>query len=159
MKTEKNKYLKEVNDRIYEQLSFAEAKNGVLVGMLGAVIIALLDLALSEKTNKVISTIIYIYDSVFLLALLISLFSFFPCTNTLDNKENLFFWGDIAKFQNAKEYLAAFEQNRELLEQHLAIQNIQVSRIIQRKNNLFSLALKLIAIAFCPILLIYFLAK
>ena len=40
----KYNYYKEANDRIYEQLTFAEAKNGVLVGLYTAIIFGLINL-------------------------------------------------------------------------------------------------------------------
>ena len=39
---QKYNYYKEVNKRIYEQLTFAEAKNGVLVGLYAAIIFGLI---------------------------------------------------------------------------------------------------------------------
>ena len=159
MKDKKQEYLEATNNRIYEQLSYAEAKNGVLVGLLGAVILALLGLAFDEKTGKIADIILYIFSGMLGLSLSISLMSFFPNTDPLGKKPNLYFWGNIAAFSNEEEYLKSFEDKKDELEDQLARQNIQVARIIRRKHMLFSLSLKIIAIAIFPPLIIYFLIK
>ena len=96
MKDKKQKYLEMTNNRIYEQLSYAEAKNGVLVGLLSAIILALLGLAFDESSEKVVDIILYIYSGILGLSLVISLISFFPNTDPLGKKANLYFWGNIA---------------------------------------------------------------
>lgn len=159
MKDKKQEYLEVTNNRIYEQLSYAEAKNGVLVGLLSAIILALLGLAFDESTGKGADIILYIYSGVLGVSLVISLISFFPNTNPLGKKANLYFWGNIANFGDDKEYLEAYETKKDELDNHLARQNIQVSRIIRRKHMLFSVALKISAIAIFPPLIIYFLVK
>ena len=45
-------YLKDVNDRIYEQLSYAEAKHAVLIGFIGAAIFALIGIIIDIGTNS-----------------------------------------------------------------------------------------------------------
>ena len=159
MKDKKQKYLEMTNNRIYEQLSYAEAKNGVLVGLLSAIILVLLGLAFDESSEKVVDIILYIYSGILGLSLVISLISFFPNTDPLGKKANLYFWGNIASFSDDKEYLETFEEKKDELDNQLARQNIQVSRIIRRKHMLFSVALKIGAIAIFPPLIIYFLIK
>lgn len=159
MKDKKQEYLEVTNNRIYEQLSYAEAKNGVLVGLLSAMILTLLGLAFDESTEKVADIILYIYSGILGVSLLISLMSFFPNTDSLGKKENLYFWGNVANFSDDKEYLEFFELKKDELDNQLARQNIQVARIIRRKHVLFSASLKIIAIAIFPPLIIYFLVK
>lgn len=156
---DKEKYLESSNNRIYEQLSYAEAKNGILVGLLGAVILALLGLAFGESTTKKIDVVLYIYSGIFGISLLISLWSFFPNTDPLDEKENLYFWGNIANFNSGAEYLNAVDAKTEQLANHLASQNVQVSRIIRRKHRLFSIALRIVVIAFIPPMIFYYFIK
>lgn len=159
MKDKKKEYLEATNNRIYEQLSYAEAKNGVLVGLLSAIILALLGLAFDDSTGKLADIILYIYSGVLGVSLVISLISFFPNTDPLGKKENLYFWGNIANFGDDKEYLEAFETKKDELDNQLARQNIQISRIIRRKHMLFSIALEIIAGSFLIPPLFYYLWK
>ena len=159
MKDKKQEYLEATNNRIYEQLSYAEAKNGVLVGLLSAIILALLGLVFDESTGKVADIILYIYIGILGLSLVISLMSFFPNTDPLGKKENLYFWGNIANFSDDKEYLESVELEKDGFDNQLARQNIQVARIIRRKHILFSVSLKISAISIFPPLIIYFLVK
>ncbi len=159
MSDNKKEYYTEANNIIYGQLTYAETKNGVLIGFLGAAIIALLTLAFDEMTGKTIDIILYAYSAILGVALFCSLCSFFPNTNTLNNKRNLYFWGDIANFQNADDYEKVFFQEEKDLEKHLANQNIQVSRIIKRKNKLFAIALQIVSVALFPPTLFFFLCR
>ncbi len=161
LKTEQEKkdYLENSNNRIYEQLSYAEAKNGVLIGLLGAAIIALINLALEETLDWRISLILYILSGVFMISLIVSICSFFPNTKALTKKRNIYFWGDIAGLENAEEYKAWLEDESVNLEDQLAEQNIQVSRIIRRKHKMFSIALKIMLSGLIPPLIIFYLIK
>ncbi len=132
--------LHKMNDIVYGQLTFAEAKNGVLVGLLGAGIVSLLIWSFDCGTPCWLSITLWCISTILMISLLLSLASFIPNTRTLhQGKKNDFFWGDIARYSNSEDYLQSFSDKQAMIED-LAQQNIQVSRIIARKNKLFRAA-------------------
>lgn len=148
--------LHKANEIIYGQLTFAEAKNGVLVALLGAGIVSLLVWSFDGNTPCWFSIVLWCISAILIIGLLLSLVSFIPSTRTLNPiRKNHFFWGDIAKYDSSKEYLHSFSDEQSIIDD-LAQQNIQVSRIIARKNKLFRAALycTLIAIPLGIIVLI-----
>lgn len=142
--------LHKANDIIYGQLTFAEAKNGVLVGLLGAVIVSLLAWSFDGETQCWLAITIWCISAMLAVSLLLSVVSFIPNTKTLcPTKKNNFFWGDIAKYGGSEDYLQSFSSEQSMIDD-LAQQNIQVSRIIARKNKLFRAAV------YCLLLIIPF---
>lgn len=146
----KDFYEKEL-ERVNSWLAFAEAKNGALIaaniGLLGFVY------NFCDK-HPIISTIAL---AILTGATIISLLSFFPIFNNIKNKTksnknddlNLIFFRDIAKFDDADEYIKIVNNkyfnmrpNTSKLEKDLALEIIVNSKITVSKYGLFSLALK-----------------
>lgn len=150
-------YLKETNMRIYEQLSYAEAKHAVLIGLIGAAIFAIVGIIIDLKDNSKLlwlQILLGIMAVSFLITLLISISSFNPARSTLNkDKKNLYFYGDIASFKNGEEYVKYIKEIDECgnLTLQLAEQNIIVSKIINRKHDKFQICWHLtIASVFLP---------
>lgn len=148
--------LKFMNDRIYEQLSYAEAKNAVLVGLVGAALFSIIGIIvdINNPCSRLIIGIQIALGCValqFAIALLISLFSFLPNLSKQYpiRKTNNYFYGDIAAYSDAKQYVADME-NSEDLEEQLAEQNIIVSRIILAKHAKFKIALNITIASLIP---------
>ena len=159
-KETKEKLLIDCNNRIYEQLTFAETKNAILSGLLGAAIIGFIILFIDLYSQDFLCFTVILAISIFsmIIALIISLSSFIPIVSTLKEKKNLYFYGDIAKFDNGKDYISALEK-AENLEEQLAEQNIKVSQIICRKHKRFSIALDFTIAALIPFYYIYMIIK
>lgn len=156
MENEKYELIKLMNDRIYEQLNYAEAKNGILTGLLGGGVAAMLS-SLPEISCELRWLKIYllIVGGLFILAMCISLISFLPNTKKLDNKRvNYMFWGDVAAQTDVAKYLNDVTKNPI---QDLAEQNMHVARIVTRKQLFFKVALKISLFALCPIVFIVYL--
>lgn len=149
-------YLKDVNDRIYEQLSYAEAKHAVLIGFIGAAIFALIGIIIDIGTNSLNLLWLQIWIGVIvgllILPLGVSLSSFSPNTKKKDTGKgnNLYFYGDISKYKSVELYLDEII-NCSDIERHLASQNMQVSLIITKKHSKFILALNLCFASFFPL--------
>lgn len=149
-------YLKDVNDRIYEQLSYAEAKHAVLIGFIGAAIFALIGIIIDIGTNSLNLLWLQIWIGVIvgllILPLGVSLSSFYPNTKKKDigKGNNLYFYGDISKYKSVELYLDEII-NCSDIERHLASQNMQVSLIITKKHSKFILALNLCLASFFPL--------
>lgn len=144
--------IKNANDRIYEQLTFAEAKNGVLLGLLSAVIFGIANFIDYDK-NPLWLFIYFVIAIISMgLGVLFCAFSFIPNQKTLDKSPspNLYFWGNIANFKNIEEYNKALSDIEDDLD-HLQAQNIQVSRIIARKYHFFNCALHLFIAGIFPV--------
>ena len=145
--------LKEMNEIIYNQLSYAETKHAVLIGLVGAAIFAIVGIMV-DINNPCSQLIIGIqiglgYVALSLtIALLISLFSFFPKLNKL-RENNLYFYGDIAKYNDARKYVDDVERSADLEEQ-LAEQNIVISQIILSKHKKFKIALNITIASLLP---------
>ena len=150
-------HLKSVNDRIYEQLSYAESKNAILTGLVGAAIFALVNLAIKIDCSEYLWAVIICGLMILSLitSLCIAVSSFIPNLNKNNpaREKNLFFYGDISKFESSKDYLNCVKICDDLEEQ-IAEQNIAVSKIIGNKHKKFVLALKF---SFAGVLLPYYL--
>ena len=159
-KDTKEKYLNSCNDRIYEQLTFAETKNAILSGLLGAAIFGFINLLIDLYSPELLWLVIVLGVSTLsmIIALIISLSSFIPIVSALGGERNLYFYGDIAKFNKGKEYLETLEQ-ADNLEVQLAEQNIKVSQIICRKHRKFSIALDFTIAALLPFYYFYMIIK
>lgn len=153
-------YLKDLNERVYEQLTYAEAKNAVLIGLLGAAIFSLVGIIIDLKESNLLWLQIYlgVISSGLIIPLLISLFSFYPNTKHLNGNKNLYFYGDVAKFLDAESYLNDIKKIEDL-ESQIAEQNIAVSKIVMKKHKMFSIALKLTVICIFPPYLIILIIK
>lgn len=148
---ELHEYLKEANDRIYEQLSYAETKHAVLLGFIGAAIFAIVSIIIDLKDSNLLWLQILLGTMAFsmIIPLIISLSSFYPNLKKLRDN-NLYFYGDIGKFKSAEEYIGKFNESSDLDEQ-LAEQNITVSSIVFSKHKKFKIALQFcIASIFLP---------
>ena len=155
---EVHEHLKEANDRIYEQLSYAETKHAVLLGFVGAAIFAIAGIIIELRNSNLLWLQILLGATAFSLVfpLIISLISFFPNRSKLnqERKANLYFYEDIRKFKNAEEYLNKINDSLDL-DKQLAEQNITVSTIVSKKHNKFKIALQLcIASIFPPYYLV-----
>lgn len=151
-----HEYLKEANDRIYEQLSYAETKHAVLLGFIGATIFAIVGIIINLKDSNLLWLQILLGAMAFtmIIPLIISLISFYPNRSKLRENKNLYFYGDIGTFKNAEEYLDKINNSLDL-EKQLAEQNITVSSIVSRKHNKFKIALQFcIASIFPPYYLV-----
>ena len=159
-KETKEKHLASCNDRIYEQLTFAETKNAILSGLLGAAIFGFINLIIDLYTPDLLWLIIILGISTLsmIIALIISLSSFIPIVSALGTEKNLYFYGDVAKFNKGKEYIDALEK-AENLDEQLAEQNIKVSQIICRKHKKFSIALDFTIAALLPFYYFYMIIK
>ena len=164
-KERRDNYLKDANDRIYEQLSYAEAKHAVLIGFVGAAIFSIIGIIIDLKDSNLLWLQIWlgIIASTLLAPLIVSFLSFYPNTKTLKaNRKNLYFYGDIAKYKNAELYLKDIHKAEDL-NTHIAEQNIMVSSIVIKKHNKFSFALKLCAASIFPpyylVILVQFIFK
>ena len=161
----RDNYLKDANDRIYEQLSYAEAKHAVLIGFVGAAIFSIIGIIIDLKDSNLLWLQIWlgIIVSTLLVPLIVSFLSFYPNTKILKaNRKNLYFYGDIAKYKNAESYLKDIHKAEDL-NTHIAEQNIIVSSIIMKKHRKFSIALKLCAASIFPpyylVILVQFIFK
>ena len=146
---EKYNYYKEANDRIYEQLTFAEAKNGVLIGLYTAIIFGLINLFFEclPCWGKIILGVSLSFTAI---GMIICLISFIPNVKTLKNERNLFFWGDIAKLSDFNEYDSLINK-KEILLENLAKQNIHVAKIVAKKNKIFSISINYLFAGIFPL--------
>lgn len=149
-------YLKDINNRIYEQLSYAEAKHAVLIGFIGAAIFALIgiiiDIGASSLNLLWLQIWIGVIVGLLILPLGVSFSSFYPNLNKkgTDKSNNLYFYGDISKYKSVQLYLDEIA-NCSNIEHQLASQNIQVSSIITKKHFKFILALNLCLASVFPL--------
>ena len=130
-------HLKTMNDRIYEQLSYAEAKNAVLIGFIGAAIFSIVGIIIELNSTNLLWLQIWlgVIAGSLLLPFILSLTSFYPNMHRLNEHRecNLFFYGDIAKFKDSDAYVEDINNSNSLNEQ-LAEQNIMVSNIVWLLN-------------------------
>lgn len=152
----KKEQLSEANDIIYSQLSYAEAKNAVLIGLVGAAIFSIVGIIvdINDPCSKLIIGIQIALGCIalqFTVALLISLFSFLPNLGKQSavRKNNQYFYGDIATYKDAKQYVSEVDDSGDLEEQ-LAEQNIIVSKIIMAKYAKFKIALNITIASLIP---------
>ena len=140
---ELHEHLKEVNDRIYEQLSYAETKHAVLLGFIGATIFAIVSIIIDLKDSNLLWLQILLGAMAFsmIIPLIISLSSFYPNRSKLRENKNLYFYGDISTFKNVEEYLDKINGALDLNKQ-LAEQNVTVSSIVSSKHDKFKIALQ-----------------
>ena len=151
-------YLKKMNDRIYEQLAYAETKNGIMIGLLTAIIGVIAGVFIAGiQLCCWLEIYFWLILATFTIALIVCIFSFFPVLQTLQNtpKPNLFFYGDLAKLNSVEEYVHQITNCADIAT-HIEAQNIQVSKIIIRKHKCFKISLHFImAGVLLPIYLIY----
>lgn len=157
MKEKTKEYLQFMNEKIYSQLSYAEAKNTVLSGLVGAALFALIGVIIDIGDLGLcwLQIILGVMAASMVATLIVSLASFYPFNKTLNpnRKYNFFFYGDIAKICNGAEYIEKIDDIEDGSVQ-LAEQNILISKIIMRKHNMFVIALNLL---FASIFLPYYL--
>lgn len=141
---ELTEYLESMNERIYEQLSYAETKHAVLVGFVGAAIFSIIGIIIDLHESNLLWLQIWlgVISAKLLASLILSLISFYPNRNTLNKKKNLYFYGDLANYKDAHSYLNDVQDTSQLNEQ-LAEQNIMISSIIVKKHQKFTWALHL----------------
>lgn len=151
-------YLKNINDRIYEQLAYAETKNGIMIGLLTAILGVIAGVFIAGiQLCCWLEIYFWLIFATFTIALIVCIFSFFPVLRTLKNtpKPNLFFYGDLAKLNSVEEYEYQITNCADIAT-HIEVQNIQVSKIIIRKHKCFKISLHFImAGVLLPIYLIY----
>ena len=157
MKEGTKEYLQFMNEKIYSQLSYAEAKHAVLSGLVGAALFALIGVIIDIGGLGVcwLQIILGIMALSMVATLTVSISSFYPFNKTLNinRKYNLFYYGDIAKIRNGAEYREIIDKTEDEDDQ-LSEQNILISQIIMRKHKMFVIALNLL---FASIFLPYYL--
>lgn len=145
MKNNSKKQLEYMNNVIYSQLSYAEAKNAILSGLVGSALFALIGVIIdiNDFGLQWLQIILGVMALSLLITLIVSLTSFYPNTKTFNDKEeNMFYYGDIAKQRRVEEYLEKTrDPNKNLIQ--LAGQNIILSNMILRKHKIFVITLKL----------------
>lgn len=148
--------LSEMNEIIYSQLSYAETKNAVLIGLVGAAIFSIVGIIvdINNPCSKLIIGIQIALGCIalqFTIALLISLFSFLPnlSKQSAVRRINKYFYGDIGTYKDAKQYVSDVKNSADLEEQ-LAEQNIIISKIIMAKHTKFKIALNITIASLIP---------
>ncbi|MFA7436232.1 MAG: Pycsar system effector family protein [Bacilli bacterium] len=147
--------LKKINDRLYEQLVYAETKHAILIGFSSAAIFGLTNLILKKSIMNMTWLIILLGSMILFLffSILCSLISFYPIRGTKDNKFNIYFYGNIEKIENSNAFIDIIKKCDNSCS--LADQNIVISKIITRKHNIFQLSLILcICGLFLPFVLV-----
>jgi hypothetical protein len=153
-------------DYVYDQLKFAEAKNGFLVAFISASIWGTL------KATELVNNIIFNYCVSFYvltagIGLVISIASLFPRLNLQklykkdirNANENLFYFRDLSKYSD-KELFDVLKNkynltsNNKFIEIDLINQIIQNSLIVRKKYICFRFALWFVLIGFMPILIV-----
>jgi hypothetical protein len=149
-KEQKGEQLKNMLDRVYEQLSYAETKNGVLLGVFGAIIAILAGFVVADIPCW-LKIYLGIIAGIFLCGMLLCIWSFFPNTSTIEDspRPNFYFWGDMASFKSPQDFLNKIE-NCENIDEHILAQCVQVSRIIRRKHRFFVNALHILVAGILP---------
>lgn len=143
-------------DFIYDQNSFAEAKNGVLLTLVGVVFGVLINI-LEKQTidNELLEIYLLIVIVGFILSFLLSLWSFIPkllkVKKTKVSNNNLYYFGYI-KTLNSDTLKLKLET--EDVFNHLLEQNIEMSKIVDRKFKLFNLAVKVFLCSIIPLFII-----
>ena len=139
-------YLKDANDRIYEQLTYAEAKHAVIIGLLGGAIFAIIGIIIDICNCNLmwLQIILGVMAFSMLIAIIVSLSSFYPDRKKIKKAEesNLFFYRDIAQISDGEKYIQQLGQAD--INKHLAEQNIKVSQIIEQKHKKFKIVLNLL---------------
>ncbi len=150
MNEKKDEFLEKSLDRINHWLQFAETKHGALIAFL----IAILAIVCGGDfiNNLVLQTIVAI---VYLVALIISLLSFYPrydkdtsrATGKYNDDDNLLFWKDIAKYSEEdflkkiyKDFFSEDEDSFRKSEKLYAQEIITNARITSKKYDLFRIA-------------------
>lgn len=151
--------LKHILEEVKIWLHFGEAKHGALLAINLILIFKCTDFFINIKENQIIGSKVFliIIMTLYLFSTIISLISFMPKLNKLDDSDvdddsksitnNLLnFFGDIKKYSSSKKYLRDFyykyfniEQtsNFPLIEQDYAKEIIINSQITNRKFKLF----------------------
>lgn len=120
---------------------------------LGAAVFSLIGIIISLKDINLIWLQIWlgVIAALLLIPFIVSITALYPNRKTLKNEEgNLYFYGDISKFARADTYISKVENDANLTV-HLANQNIQVSKIVTKKHDKFSLVLHLCLASLFPI--------
>ena len=72
-------YLKNINDRIYEQLAYAETKNGIMIGLLTAILGVIAGVFIAGiQLCCWLEIYFWLILATFTIALIVCIFSFFP---------------------------------------------------------------------------------
>ena len=121
-------------DRIGYWLQFAEAKNAAVIAFVVAVLAVIWTSKLSD--NICIATIISVF---YIIALIISLYSFYPKDKDLNvnikiedynERDNLLFWSDIAKY-SLEDYIKVINEYMQFEKDNKSeIENMYVEEII-----------------------------
>jgi hypothetical protein len=123
----------------------------VLLGLLGAMAAIVAGFAIADEIPCWLKIYLGVTATVLILGALVCIWSFFPNTKTLKGspKPNLYFWGDIADFNEVSDYEKEIEKT-ESEDAHIEAQSIQVARIIRRKHRFFVTALNILVSAIFP---------
>lgn len=156
MDEQKQNHLEKSLERVNGWLQFAEAKNAALIAFLIAILAIIFSSDLFD--NIVVITIL---TTLYVIALIISIFSFYPKGNMdanitneeYDPKDNLLYWKHIAKY-SIDDYLEKFYGDFELSyqkpfklnERLYAEEIITNARIAKRKYKMFESAVIIVAL-------------
>jgi len=160
-----NEVLKDIFANVNTWVHFAEAKNGAIIGINGLFLFKAIDYMIAMINGDMIGSVFLVafISIMFIVALVISILSFFSNTKVFEDEENadegntqdriLIFYGDIGKYKSSKNYL------KDIHKQYLgstidgdSLNKIEVdyakeilinSRIASRKYKLFNIALKI----------------
>lgn len=152
MDDKKRDFLEKSLDRVNNWLQFAETKHAALIAFLIAILAILYGGDFID--NIIMQTIIAV---VYLIALIISIISFFPrydkdtshTSGDCINSDNLLFWKDIAKYSEQeflkRVYKDFWEEDKESFgvdEKLYAQEIIANARIARKKYDLFEKAVR-----------------
>lgn len=166
MNEKMNDFLEKSLDRVNFWLQFAEAKHAAVIAFLLAILAIIYggDFIDSFIFETIIAT-------VYLIALVISMFSFYPRyvkdasrkIGNYGNDDNLLYWKDIAKYADEdflkkvyKDFLAEDKNSFGVSEKLYAQEIIINARIASKKYDLFQMTVKIaiVATVLIPIFLI-----
>jgi hypothetical protein len=145
MEDETMKYsVQDVNDRLYDQIVYAETKNAIFVGLFGAAIFAVISL---DPDGQVIFEFWkWYFLGVLAIGLGVTLLSFMPQTGKTNSNQpsNPYFWKDIMAFVSVAEYRKAIDQSQTSIESLLMEQNLYLAAIVNRKHVFFKSTLAIL---------------
>lgn len=136
---------KDIFQNINFWLQYAEAKNGALLTINGALIFSTLSLFDDFKTLPFFKYTLALFLICIAISLIINFWSFFPNSNvdTLKKKKNLLFWGTIAKYDTTEDYSSFMEKEMNDIDSHIEEEILINSKITRTKYLRFIYALRL----------------
>jgi hypothetical protein len=163
-KEEKLDYLRYMNGLIFQQLSFSEAKHGFIIAadtaLIGAAVGVGSTVNVSAEAayweNPTIWSVVGWVSFFALISMVISIRSLFPNLKKIGRSKgnlNTYFHKDIASMTDSKQYDDCLEDGNEI--EDLENENIQVARIIDKKNERCKVSALLMLHGIFPLILLY----